>query len=192
MNKMKSIISQGNCSLKLLVAKTFVEENIRAGENVMRLFTLALVGSFLLQLVAGQERLDVTQPCQKAGYGSDGRGRPEYTIDWYLCCAKFGKETFEGCCMNCRCQWTMYFETAKKCFRAQLGSNEYKSYEERLKIQQEEWVQINVQHCGKPPLEVYSMDPTSIDYCAPASVLSFKLIWVFGFSAYLSFWLLES
>lgn len=148
--------------------------------------------SLLMRVAFGQDRIDETAPCQRAGYGSEGkRGRPEFTIDWYLCCSEFGKNTFEGCCMNCRCQWTLYYETAKKCFRSQLGSNEYASYEERLKLQQEEWVQINIDHCGKPPLDKYSLDPTSVDYCAPAPVVSFSIIWVFGLITYLSVWLLE-
>jgi len=144
----------------------------------------------LLVPVSAQDRIDETLPCQSAGIASDGRrGRPEFTIDWYLCCQKYGKFSFEGCCMQCRCQWTLYYETAKKCFAANSGNDDNKVYEENVVRQKEEWEAINIEYCGKPPLERYSLDPTNIDYCAPAAFYSFRATWIVGLPLFMCTWL---
>ncbi len=158
----------------------------------LRLNVLSVVACVLccMTSVGAQDRIDASLPCQGPGVNSDGRrGRPEFTIDWYLCCQKYGKNSFEGCCMQCRCQWTLYYETAKKCFAAQTGNDDNKVFEDSVVRQKEEWEAINIEHCGKPPLESYSLDPTNIDYCAPAAFYSFRATWIVGLPLFMCTWL---
>merc|ERR1711988_1039394 len=63
------------------------------------------------------EEIDL-MPCHEPGEELDTgvRGRPDYTIDWYLCKQKAGAEVYKGACSKCKCQWTLYYEIAKRCF----------------------------------------------------------------------------
>ena len=58
---------------------------------------------------------------------------------WYLCKQKMGAKVMDGACKSCKCQWTLYYETAKRCFPDQYGSDRFVVYEERVEQQRKEW-----------------------------------------------------
>ena len=56
-----------------------------------------------------RKELIVRYSCGEAGYGED---RVQASIDYTLCCRAMGRR----CCMECKCQWALYYQMASACF----------------------------------------------------------------------------
>ena len=141
------------------------------------------------------EQIEQT-PCHEPGVTLDTgvRGRPDYTIDWYLCVQLNGANVVDGACKKCKCQWTLYYETAKRCFPDQFGSDRFAVYEERVEKQRQAWVEMGNEFCQKAPAERYVLNPTDpqinkYPYCAPAATTAFQLHFIIGFPAIMVTWL---
>lgn len=143
------------------------------------------------------EEIDL-MPCHEPGEELDTgvRGRPDYTIDWYLCKQKAGAEVYRGACSKCKCQWTLYYEIAKRCFPENFGSERFAVYQARVEKQKDEWIEMGKRFCdGEAPEERYTLnenDPmfnNPYPYCAPAAHAAFQLQFIIGFPAIMMFWL---
>ena len=63
------------------------------------------------------EEIDL-MPCHEPGEELDTgvRGRPDYTIDWYLCKQKAGAEVYKGACSKMQVPMDFILQVAKDAF----------------------------------------------------------------------------
>ena len=73
-----------------------------------------------------RKELIVRYSCGEAGYGED---RVQASIDYTLCCRAMGRR----CCMECKCQWALYYQMASACF------DRYLTYKRDVQVALERW-----------------------------------------------------